>query len=231
MHHDSGSHRVLVVDDEPAVRRLLQSILEEAGYTVFEADTGRAALEAIKKKHLDIVLLDLGLPDMTGVDVLHVLREWNPLPILMLSVENEESTIVEALDAGADDYLTKPFSTPELLARLRSGLRRSSREIRGPIFGAGPLRVDLEQRIVTVGGEDISLTPTEYDLLKVFVQNAGRVLTHSYLLRAIWGKGTVEDVGVLRVNMCNLRRKIEQSAPGNRVLLTEPGVGYRLTGD
>lgn len=228
MPSSSHGHRVLVVDDEPAVRRMLAGLLEDAGYAVFEADTGKSAIEAAKKKHIDIILLDLRLPDMTGVDVLSILREWSPMPVLMLSVENEEATIVEALDAGADDYLSKPFSAPELLARLRSGLRRGSKEVRGSVFEAGPLRVDLEMRTVMVGETEVALTPTEYDLLKIFINNAGRVLTHSYLLGAIWGKGSVEDVGVLRVNMCNLRRKIERSASGRRLLQTEPGVGYRL---
>lgn len=222
-----GQHRVLVVDDEAAVRRFLRNLLEGAGFIVLEAATGIEALDLLKKKHPDVVLLDLRLPDMTGVDVLTVLREWSRVPVLMLSVQNEETDIVAALDAGADDYLSKPFGTAELLARLRSALRRAVREGTIEVYKNGDLVVDLETRIVRVGEKMVSLTPTEYDLLKEFVQNVGRVLTHVHLLRAVWGKGYAEDVGVLRVNISNLRKKLEGGGR-RRLLLTEPGVGYRL---
>lgn len=228
MKTESVACRILVVDDESAVRRFLKNLLEGDGFTVIEAGTGQDALTLLKQKHPDAVLLDLGLPDLSGVDVLRVLREWSKVPVIMLSVQDAEQDIVRALDAGADDYLTKPFGTAELKARLRSALRRAVREGgTDEIFSSGPLLVNLETRVVSVNGSTISLTPTEYDLLKVFVQNAGRVLTHIHLLRAVWGNGYADDVGILRVNMSNLRRKIEDGgAP--RLLLTEPGVGYRL---
>jgi two-component system KDP operon response regulator KdpE len=220
--------RVLVVDDEVAVRRFLRNLLEGAGFAIFEAGSGEEALEMMRRKQPSAVLLDLRLPDISGVEVLRVLREWSKAPVLMLSVQNEEADIVSALDAGADDYLSKPFGTAELLARLRSALRRSGREAVSESFESAELHVNLETRTVTVAGETVGLTPTEYDLLKVFVHNAGRVLTHVHLLRAVWGNGYAEDIGVLRVNISNLRKKLEQRSGGRRLLLTEPGVGYRL---
>lgn len=228
MSAETSNHRVLVVDDESAVRRFLRNLLEGAGFDIFEAGTGGDALDAMKKKHPDVILLDLGLPDMTGLDVLKVLREWSKVPVVMLSVQNEEQDIVAALDAGADDYLCKPFGTAELLARLRSALRRAVRETASETFTTGDLHVNLQTRIVTVGGDAINLTPTEYDLLKMFVQNPGRVLTHVHLLRSVWGNGYAEDIGVLRVNISNLRKKLEGGGGGRRLLLTEPGVGYRM---
>ena len=220
--------RILVVDDEAAVRRFLKNLLEGDGFTVLEAGTGQDALTLLKQKHPDAVLLDLGLPDLSGVDVLRVMREWSKVPVIMLSVQDAEQDIVRALDAGADDYLTKPFGTAELKARLRSALRRAVREGgTDEIFSSGSLLVNLETRVVSVNGATIALTPTEYDLLKVFVQNAGRVLTHIHLLRAVWGNGYADDIGILRVNMSNLRKKLEDRG-ATRLLLTEPGVGYRL---
>lgn len=228
MSAEPTGHRVLVVDDESAVRRFLRNLLEGAGFTIFEAGTGGEALDAMKKKPPDVILLDLRLPDMTGLDVLKVLREWSKVPVVMLSVQNEEQDIVAALDAGADDYLCKPFGTAELLARLRSALRRAVRETASETFSTGDLHVNLQTRTVTVAGEAVSLTPTEYDLLKMFVQNPGRVLTHVHLLRSVWGNGYAEDIGVLRVNISNLRKKLEGGGAGRRLLLTEPGVGYRM---
>lgn len=228
MSAETSNHRVLVVDDESAVRRFLRNLLEGAGFDIFEAGTGAEALDAMKKKHPDVILLDLGLPDMTGLDVLKVLREWSKVPVVMLSVQNEEQDIVAALDAGADDYLCKPFGTAELLARLRSALRRAVRETASETFSNGDLHVNLQTRVVTVGGDAVNLTPTEYDLLKMFVQNPGRVLTHVHLLRSVWGNGYIEDIGVLRVNISNLRKKLEGGGGGRRLLLTEPGVGYRM---
>ena len=181
-----------------------------------------------RKKHPDAVLLDLCLPDITGLEVLRVLREWSKIPVLMLSVQDQEIDIVSAFDAGADDYLCKPFRTAELLARLRSSLRRTARESSAEVFEAGDVHVDLLAHTVSVAGEPVSLTPTEYDLLKVFITNAGRLLTHTQLLRAVWGNGYAEDVGILRVNISNLRKKLEGREPSRRIIVTEPGVGYRL---
>lgn len=228
---EANASRVLVVDDEPGVRSFLRDALEEAGLIVFEAATGIEALESLRTRDLDLVVLDLCLPDMTGTDVLKVLREWTRVPVVMLSVYDDETDIVEALDSGADDYMRKPMSTPQLLARLRSALRRSKGgAVLDSVFEVGNLRIDTIARSVTVSGESVSLTPTEYDLLKLLAQNMGRVLTHLHLLRSIWGKDSPENVGVLRANICNLRRKVEARTGGKGLLLTEPGVGYRLSG-
>jgi two-component system KDP operon response regulator KdpE len=226
----SFHHRVLVVDDEPAVRRFLRHTLEEAGLVVQEAGCGRSALEQLRRERPDVVLLDLCLPDLSGIDVVRVLREWSTIPVVMLSVQTDDADIVEALDAGADDFVTKPIGVSQLLARLRSAIRRGARAATPEAaVEVGPLKVDLAKRLVTMDGRAIGLTPTEYDLLKVFADNPGRIVTHLHLLQAVWGKASLDDVGLLRVNMCNLRRKLEQVGSGRRLLLTEPGVGYRLT--
>ena len=223
-----SSHRILVVDDEPAVRKFLRNCLEGAGYLVIEASTGREAVELTRKEHPDLLILDLGLPDLEGIEVAKLLREWSETPIVVLSVRDQERDIVASLDAGADDYLTKPFGVSELLARMRAALRRAARGQTEPIFRSGPLEVDLESRLVKVSGAEKQLTPTEYDLLKTFVQNAGRVLTHQQLLHRVWGRGYENDLQVLRVNVSNLRRKVEPDPTHPSLLVTEPGVGYRL---
>lgn len=220
--------RILIVDDESAVRKFLRNCLVGAGWSVSEACTGNEAIEAIRKKHPDLVILDLGLPDLSGFDVTRIVREWNSLPILILSVRDQEEDIVGALDAGADDYLTKPFSVSVLLARIRAALRRTAKEASDEVFRTGDLEVDLERRVVSVGGRTVSLTPTEYDLLKAFVRHAGRVLTHRQLLKQVWGNAYLDDIQVLRVNISNLRKKIETPSHGTRHIVTEPGVGYRL---
>ena len=220
--------RVLVVDDESAIRRYLRVSLPAHGYIVFEADSGSAALSEVLAHRPDLVILDLGLPDMDGVEVTRLLREWTQIPILILSVREQEVDKIAALDAGADDYLTKPFGTGELLARMRVLLRRSSQSKVEPIFAVDDLAVDLGRRRVTLEEREIQLTPTEYDLLRVLVTHAGKVLTHHQLLRQVWGTGYEQEIHMLRVNVSNLRRKIEPDATRPHYILTEPGVGYRL---
>jgi len=220
--------RVLVVDDEPAIRRFLRVSLSAHGYAVFEADSGQAALSAVVADRPDLIILDLGLPDLDGTEVARLLREWTRIPIIILSVRGQEADKIAALDAGADDYLTKPFGAGELLARMRVALRRASRSGVQPIFTSGDLVVDLARRVVTVAGREVQLTPTEYDLLRVLVTDAGKVLTHRQLLRQVWGVGYDQEVHMLRVNISNLRRKIEPDPARPRYILTEPGVGYRL---
>jgi two-component system KDP operon response regulator KdpE len=220
--------RVLVVDDERAIRRYLHAALNAQGYTVYEASGGKEALNMVVGDRPDLIILDLGLPDMDGVEVTRQLREWTHIPIIILSVREQESDKIDALDAGADDYLTKPFSSGELMARMRAALRRSMESTSEPVFETDDLKVDLTRRQVRVGGEEISLTPTEYDLLRILVQNAGRVLTHRQLLRQVWGGAYESEAHLLRVNMSNLRRKIEPDPTRPRYIITEPGVGYRL---
>ena len=220
--------RVLVVDDEAAIRRYLRASLSAHGYSVFEVDSGKAALEAITADRPDIVILDLGLPDVDGVEVTRVLREWTQIPIIILSVRGQETDKIAALDAGADDYLTKPFGTGELLARMRVALRRASMSKAEPVFGVDDLSVDLSRRLVTLAGDEVQLTPTEYDLLRTLVSHAGKVLTHRQLLREVWGMGYEQETHMLRVNISNLRHKIEPDPARPHYILTEPGVGYRL---
>ncbi len=220
--------RVLVVDDERAIRRYLRAALSAQGYTVFEASSGQEALDLIVADRPDLLILDLGLPDMDGVEVTRRLREWTHIPIIILSVREEETEKITALDSGADDYLTKPFNSGELLARMRAALRHASPAASDPVFISGDLTVDLTRRQVKIRDEEISLTPTEYDLLRILVQNAGRVLTHHQLLLQVWGSAYEDEAHILRVNMSNLRRKIEADPTRPHYIITEPGVGYRL---
>ncbi len=220
--------RVLVVDDERAIRRYLRAALNAQGYTVYEASSGQEALKTIVADRPDLIILDLGLPDMDGVEVTRQLREWTQTPIIILSVREEETDKINALDAGADDYLTKPFSSGELMARMRAALRHASQVGTEPVFQSDDLTVDLTRRQVKIRGEEVSLTPTEYDLLRILVQNAGRVLTHHQLLRQVWGSAYENEAHILRVNMSNLRRKIEADPTRPHYIITEPGVGYRL---
>lgn len=221
-------HRILVVDDEAAIRRLLTTVLESAGFTVHAAENGRLGLAAAAAVRPDLILLDLGLPDLEGVEVLQRLREWSPVPVIVLSVREREDDKVAALDAGADDYLTKPFGVPELLARIRVSLRRVVDQAPEPIFTSGGLTVDLGRRLVLVNDQEVQLTPTEYEILRLLVTHAGKVLTHRQLLSRIWGSSHLEQPHVLRVNISNLRRKIERDPSRPSLLLTESGVGYRL---
>jgi len=220
--------RVLVVDDEPAIRRFLRVALAAHDYTIFEAANGQEALAGVAAHRPDLVILDLGLPDIDGLEVTRQLREWTHLPIIILSVRGEEAQKIAALDAGADDYLTKPFGTGELLARMRAAARRASSPAVEPVFVSGSLSVDLGRRLVTVDGAPVQLTPTEYDLLRLLVTHAGKVLTHHQLLREVWGAGYDDEAHMLRVNISNLRRKLEADPARPRYILTEPGVGYRL---
>jgi two-component system KDP operon response regulator KdpE len=220
--------RVLVVDDEPPIRRFLHTSLTNHGYDVFEAVDGREALAAIVANRPDLVILDLGLPDMDGIEVTRRLREWTQVPIIIVTVQEQESAKITALDAGADDYVTKPFGMGELLARMRVALRRAASPAAEPVFIIDELVVDQARRLVSVSGRDVQLTPTEYDLLRVLVAHAGRVLTHRQLLRQVWGVGYEGEAHLLRVNMSNLRHKIEPDPARPHYIVTEPGVGYRL---
>ena len=228
---DDMNLRVLVVDDEPAIRRFLRVSLGAHGCTVFEAVNGQEALAGVAAHRPDLVILDLGLPDIDGLEVTRQLREWTRLPIIILSVRGEEAEKIAALDAGADDYLTKPFGAGELLARMRAAVRRASSPAGAPLVTTGGLSVDLARRLVSVNGAAVQLTPTEYDLLRLLVTHAGKVLTHHQLLREVWGAGYETEAHMLRVNISNLRRKIEPDPARPRYLLTEPGVGYRLQTD
>ncbi len=223
--------RILVVDDEAAIQRFLRTALDTGEFSLHEADNGHAALAAAVGIKPDLILLDLGLPDMDGVKVIERIREWSPVPIIVLSVREREDDKVQALDAGADDYLAKPFGVGELLARIRVALRRSLQQVPEPVFRRDELEVDLARRRVSVRGAEVQLTPTEYELLRLLVTHAGKVLTHGRILKQIWGMAYAEQPHVLRVNISNLRHKIEQDPSRPRYILTEPGVGYRLKAD
>ena len=224
--------RILVVDDEPQILRSLRMTLAGHGYDVQTAATGEEALDATEGRLPDLVVLDLVLPGLSGLEVCRRLRERSSLPILVLSARGDERDKVAALDLGADDYLTKPFGVNELLARIRAALRRAA-GARGPaaVLEAGDLRIDVDRRVVARGGVEVRLTPTEFDLLKTLASHAGRVLTHGYLLRAVWGPEYESDSQVLRVFIGQLRRKVEPDAARPRHIITEPGVGYRFRGD
>jgi two-component system KDP operon response regulator KdpE len=222
--------RILVVDDERPIRRFLNASLG-GQYTVLEAATGQEALAAVVSGRPDVIILDLGLPDMDGLEVTRRLREWTQIPIIIVSVRDQEEHKIAALDAGADDYLTKPFGVGELTARVRAALRRSAHPESEPVFQKDDLLVDLARRNVESHGQLVTLTPTEYDILRVMVQHAGKVLTHQQLIHSIWGGEAVdnqEDAHLLRVNVSNLRRKLEADPSRPRFIVTEPGVGYRL---
>ena len=218
----------LIIDDEKQIRRLLRIVLEDSGYRVFEADTGKDGVSEVAHHRPDVVLLDMGLPDMSGMDVLVRLREWTQVPILVLTVRDEAGDKVAALDGGADDYVTKPFDTSELLARLRVIQRHALNEVGEPVFESGRLRVDLSARSVAMDGLEIKLTPTEYSLLRVLVQNAGKVVTHRQLLRSVWGDNAEDQVHYLRVYITHLRRKLETQKGPSRLIRNEVGVGYRM---
>jgi two-component system KDP operon response regulator KdpE len=219
--------RILVVDDEPQIRRALSRTLEANGFDVRAVETGEEALTSLRWRP-DVILLDLMLPDLDGLEVARRIREQANTPILVLSARGEEPRKVLALDQGVDDYITKPFGTEELLARIRVALRHAAGGPTAPILEFGDLRIDFERRTVTRGGEDVHLTPTEYEVLKFLAQHAGKVLTHRMLLQHVWGADRIEETQYLHVLMSHLRRKLEPQPARPKYILTEPGVGYRF---
>lgn len=225
-----GTPLVLLIEDEPQMRRFLRAALESHDYRLVEATTSREGLAQATSRNPDVILLDLGLPDGDGIDLARRIREWSVTPIVVISARGKEQDKVAALDAGADDYLTKPFGTDELLARLRVALRHAARVAAPaePVFSVGELRVDLAARRVFVGSSEVHLTPTEYKLLTVLVRNAGKVVTQRQILKEVWGPNAVEHTHYLRVYMAQLRHKIEQDPTRPHHLQTEVGVGYRL---
>jgi len=226
--------KILVVDDEPAMQRFLRTCLAAEGYRVVEASTAHEGIELARTHNPDLVLLDLGLPDMDGMEVTRALREWSARPILVISARGQEGDKVRALDLGADDYLTKPFGTGELLARMRVALRRSARagqDRPDSVLTAGEIRLDLEKRQVFAGAREVHLTPNEYKLLTFLMKNAGKALTHRQLLKEVWGPAYATQTQYLRVYMVQLRQKLEKDSARPRYLVTEPGVGYRLRVD
>ena len=220
--------KVLIVDDEKAIQRFLRNALSGGEFSLLEAGTGQEALAAAAQHRPDLIILDLGLPDMDGVEVIRRLREWSQIPVIVLSVREREGDKVSTLDAGADDYVTKPFGIGELLARMRVALRRSIQGASEPVYKIDDLEVDLPKRRVLVAGKEVQLTPTEYDVLKLLVTHAGKVLTHRQMLSQIWGPTYLEQPHILRVTISNLRHKLEPELDRPRYILTEPGVGYRL---
>jgi two-component system, OmpR family, KDP operon response regulator KdpE len=219
----------VVIDDEVQIRRLLRVVLEK-NYQVLEAETGQQGLREIAGRRPDVILLDLGLPDLEGLEVLKRLREWSEAPVIVLTVRDDVQEKVAALDAGADDYVTKPFSTPELLARLRAAQRKARPEEEISVFKNGDVIVDLTARVVTRAGREIKLTATEYALLRLFVKHPGRVLTHRYILREIWGPKSEEHRQYLRVYVTHLRQKIEPDPARPSLISTQAGIGYRFAG-
>jgi two-component system, OmpR family, KDP operon response regulator KdpE len=219
---------LLIIDDEIQIRRFLRIGLEANGYAVHDATSGHDGLQKAAQLRPDLVILDLGLPDLDGLAVLARLRQWSKMPVIVLSVRDSDHNKIAALDAGADDYLTKPFSLDELMARLRVAQRHSYGPAEQALFCSGNLQVDLDKRLVSVGGESVRLTPTEYALLRLMIQYAGKALTHQQILRAVWGPEYIQETHYLRVYFAQLRQKIEADPALPKIILTEPGVGYRL---
>ena len=221
--------QIVVIDDETQIRRFLRVSLEANGYHVHEATKGEEGIVKTAQIRPDLVILDMGLPDMDGLDVLRRLREWTKTPVIVLTVRDSDRDKVIALDSGADDYLTKPFSTDELMARIRVAIRHAAPPEELQVFQSGDLKVDLTRRIVTVKGDAVKLTPTEYALLRLLIQHAGKVLTHRQILREVWGREYENETHYLRVYFAQLRQKIETDPTRPGIILTEPGVGYRLS--
>jgi two-component system, OmpR family, KDP operon response regulator KdpE len=220
--------RILVIDDESAIRNMLRLNLENSGFKIGEADSGEAGLAQAASFHPHLIILDLGLPDMTGLEVLKRLRKWTSIPILILTVTDDEEMKVLLLDAGADDYLTKPFGIPELTARIRVGLRNRRAVEATPLFQSGDLEVDLNAASVKVSGRDVKLTTTEYELLKILVREQGKVVPQHVLLVSVWGPNGAQQSHYLRIYIGQLRKKIENDPSTPRHIVTESGVGYRL---
>jgi len=225
-----AGHRVLVVDDEPQIRRFLRASLQSHDYVVLEAESGKEAVRASTTLKPDLIILDLGLPDMDGLDVISNLREWSTTPIIVLSIRADDADKIDALDRGANDYVTKPFSMGELLARMRVALRQGARDASdaGVVITAGGISIDLAKRLVTVNGSPIRLSRKEYDLLRILASHPGKVITHQQLLQEVWGQAYVEETQYLRVYIGQLRQKLERDPTGPKHLITEPGVGYRF---
>lgn len=226
----SDGARILVVDDEQEVRKLLNIVLKAHGYHVQEVEDGQNAIVQTAIFHPDLLILDLGLPDMDGIDVIKRIREWSKVPILILSARGQEETKIAALDAGADDYITKPFGMGELLARIRVALRRTANSEDDPVITVGDLVIDLSKHMVTLRGNELKLTPTEYEILKLLASHAGKVMTHKQLLRTVWGPEYENETHYLRVYIGQLRRKIGDDPIRPKYIITEPGIGYRLMG-
>jgi two-component system KDP operon response regulator KdpE len=224
----TAARTALVVDDEPQMRRLLTLTLEANGYRVIAAERGQEGLVLAAQHRPDIILLDLGLPDLDGRSVLKRLREWCAAPVIILTVQDAQAEKVAALDNGADDYVTKPFHTDELLARMRAALRHAQSPGSDAVFRSGNLEVDLAARVVRKRGQEVKLTPTEYALLRLFVNHAGKVITHRQLLTEVWGPNVVEETHFLRVHIAHLRDKLEDNTNRSQLIITEPGVGYRF---
>lgn len=228
MEAKATKYKVLIIDDELQIRRLLKITLEANDYNVIEAENGKYGLLNAAMEHPDVILLDLGLPDIDGLLVLEQLRVWSTIPILILTVQDDEKTMIKALDSGADDYITKPFNTGELLARVRVAIRHSLKFDESPVFVNGHLTVDLTSRIVKIRNESIKLTVIEYNLLSLLIRNVGKVLTHSFIIKELWGNPYADNSQTLRVHVAQLRRKIEVNPSIPEMLITEPGIGYRL---
>jgi two-component system, OmpR family, KDP operon response regulator KdpE len=224
----SVKNTIVIIDDESQIRKILSIALEAEEYKVVEAENGKDGIVQVATSHPQLVILDLGLPDRDGFSVIKELRTWTAVPVIILSVRNSEEDIVKALDLGADDYLTKPFNTSELLARIRANIRRTQQTDSGSLFTSGNLSIDFASRIAKKGKEEIKLTNTEYLLLALLAKNAGKVLTHGYILKEIWGPSSVENSQYLRVFIGQLRKKIEDDFSKPQYIITEAGVGYRL---
>ena len=220
--------RILIIEDDRSIRKFFRTILEANRYDVISADTGEEGYSLITSQCPDLVILDLGLPDIDGMEILSRLRKWSGMPVVVISARSHEKDKVEALDLGADDYITKPFGTGELMARIRTSLRHSHAQTPGHVYKALDLEIDFEKRLIRLRGEEVHLTQIEYQLLTLLAENSGRVLTYSYIMNAIWGPYMDNNNQILRVNMANIRRKLEQNPAQPQYVFTEIGVGYRM---